>query len=287
MPLKKFKKTILILTVFILSLCLLIFLFYRTSGSSQELEIIFFDVGQGDSIFIQTPTNQQILIDGGPDTSVVSKIGEQLEFYDHHLDLVVLTHPHTDHIMGLIEVLKRYEVDYVMYNDLEVDYDYYQEWESIIDEKNIQILDPVGYSQMSFGEVNFKVIYPFEKIDFEPDDLNDTSIVLRLEYQDFTALFTGDATTEVEEEIIQHGDDIKIDVLKVGHHGSKYSSSFDWLETVDPKYAVIQSGEGNKFNHPHKLTINKLTGLGIEILRNDELGDIIMQISNGEILIKK
>jgi len=284
MPPKKFRKIIIVLVVFILALGLLIFLFYRTDGK-QGLEIIFFDVGQGDSIFIQTPTNQQILIDGGPDTSVVSKIGEQLDFYDHHLDLVVLTHPHADHIMGLIEVLKRYEVDYVMYNDLDVDYDYYQEWESIIDEKGIQILDPVEHSQVDFGEVNFEVIYPFEEIGSEPDDLNDTSIVLRLEYQDFTSLFIGDATTEVEEEIVKHGDEIKSDVLKIGHHGSKYSSSFDWLEIVDPHYAVIQSGEDNKYNHPHKLTINKLTGMGMEILRNDEIGDIRMIYDNGKLLI--
>ncbi|MDP2684652.1 MAG: MBL fold metallo-hydrolase [bacterium] len=281
---KKFRKTIIVYVIFIMALGLLIFLFNRTE-SNQELEITFFDVGQGDSIFIQTPSHQQILIDGGPDTSVVSKIGERLEFYDHHLDLVVLTHPHADHIMGLIEVLKRYEVDYVMYNDLDVDYDYYQEWEKIILENGITVLNPVEHSQIDFGEVGFKVIYPFENLESDLEDINDSSIVLKMEYQDFSTLFTGDATVEVEEEIIQHGDNIQSNILKVGHHGSKYSSSFDWLEKVNAEYAIIQVGEYNKFNHPHKITIYKLTGLGMEILRNDEMGDITINYKNGNIII--
>ncbi len=282
----KHKKIIFFLFIGLLAISFLIILIQ--SGKNQEqLEIIFFDVGQGDSIFINTPSNQQILIDGGPDTSVVSRIGEQLDFYDHHLDLVVLTHPHADHIMGLIEVLKRYEVDYVMYYDLDIDYDYYQEWEEVIAEKNITVLDPIEFSNLSFGQVNFQVIYPFEYLDPKIEDLNASSIVLQMEYQDITALLTGDATVEVEKEILNKGANIQSDILKVGHHGSKYSSSFEFLEKVDPQYAIIQSGEGNKFGHPYKITLNKLSGAGIEILRNDELGDIRFVCENGELEIKK
>ena len=282
---KQFRKFILVSALGLLVTGALVFYINRLSAD-PDLEIIFFDVGQGDSIFINTPSDQQILIDGGPDTRVVSKVGEQLSFFDHHLDLVVLTHAHADHIIGLVEILKRYDVDYVMYNDMDLNLDYYLEWEQVISDQGIKVLEPVDFQEMIFGEVKFDIIYPFYKLEGDIDDLNNTSIVMRMRYHDFSALLTGDATAEVEEKILQRDLDVSSDILKVGHHGSKYSSSANFLEAVDPTWAIIQCGQDNKFGHPHEITLRKLHGQGVEILRNDELGDFEFIYDNGELIIK-
>ncbi len=263
------------------------FLLFSVYFNEQDsrLKVYFFDIGQGDSIFIRTPSHQNILIDGGPDSSVLSKLGRALPFYDHTIDLMILTHAHSDHVAGLVEVVKRYKVEKVLYTEVASSSADFREWRDLISQKGIAMVKPAAGQVYKFGEADLEILYPFEDISQkEFKDLNDTSIVTRLEYQDTSFLFTGDAPETVERQLLrQKPAELKSDVLKVGHHGSKYSSSMEFLKAVCPQYAVIQVGQDNKFGHPHKITLNKLNGLGVQILRNDKEGDVEM-ISDGRTL---
>lgn len=271
------KKRIIIFsiagTIFIIGLVLVIML-QRT----EYVRVTFFDIGQGDSILVQTPTQQTILIDGGPDRSILGKLGRALPFYVRSLDMIVLTHPHADHINGLNEVLRRYDVQYIVYTDVAYDAPEYDEWQRLVAESNSTVVIAEAGQQFSFGDVTLDVLYPVADISGETfDDVNDSSVVTRLEYQDTSFLFTGDASVSVEEELLADtAITLDSDYLKVGHHGSRYSSSVDFLAAVSPDYAIIQSGVGNSFGHPHEITLRKLKAVGSHVLRTDEMGDIVI-----------
>ncbi|XOU93956.1 MAG: ComEC/Rec2 family competence protein [Candidatus Kerfeldbacteria bacterium] len=283
---KSSNKKILIILGNLLIVCLILLFIVRQTESQDLLEVIFFDVGQGDSILIKTPSHHTILIDGGPGTSVVSKLGNHLPFYQQKIDLIILTHAHEDHLAGLIGVVNKYEVGQVIYSDVKYSSSSYKEWQSIMEIKDMIVTEPIFGQEYKFGEVALEILYPFDKYEETPEDINDTSVVSKLIYQDTSFLFTGDASIDVEEKLLENNIDINSNVLKVAHHGSKYSSSFDFLEAVDPDYAVIQSGEGNSFGHPHKLTLNKLNGYNIEIFRNDEIGDVIITSDGEEVWVE-
>lgn len=283
---KSSNKKIFIIAGGLLIVCVILLLIVRQTESQGLLEVIYFDVGQGDSILIKTPSHHTILIDGGPGTSVVSKLGNYLPFYQQKIDLIILTHAHEDHLAGLIGVVNKYEVGQVIYSDVEYSSSSYKEWQSIMEIKEMVVTEPVVGQEYKFGDVVLKILHPFEKYNETPEDINDTSVVSRLTYQDTSFLFTGDASIDVEDELLENNINVSSNVLKVAHHGSKYSSSFDFLEAVSPSYAVIQSGAGNSFGHPHKLILNKLNGYNIEILRNDEMGDIVLTSNGLDINIK-
>ena len=273
----KYKKLLIILSGLLLICFILITVAWWQGEESGIVTITYLDVGQGDSILIQTPSDNTILIDGGPDSSVLSKIGRQLPFYDHTIDFVILTHAHSDHVAGLVDVLKRYEVQSVLFSAVEHSSPDYLEWKTLLSEQGIQSVFPIVGQEFQFGEVRLEVLYPFEDLSGNPPkDLNETSIVTRLEYQDTSFLFTGDAPVEVEEQLLHAYQDSTLDsdVLKVGHHGSKYSSSLEFLRAVDADAAIIQVGEGNSFDHPHRLILKRFQGLGIPVLRNDLSGTI-------------
>ncbi|MFH1537291.1 MAG: MBL fold metallo-hydrolase [Patescibacteria group bacterium] len=252
----------------------------------HDLEIYYFDVGQGDAVLIRTPENQDILIDSGPDDKIVYHLGNTLPFWDRDIELLILTHPHEDHVAGIPDVLKRYEVDKILYMDVEYENANFEEMKNMIEEKGIEYGETFWGDKFYFDSgIILETLFPFansELNDFE--DLNDTSIVSRLIYQDNEFLFTGDSGQMIEEQILYNGIDASADVLKVGHHGSKYSSSMPFLKWVDPEYAIIQSGVGNQFKHPHFVTLWNLDKLSIDIFRNDEQGTIKVE-SNGENVI--
>lgn len=286
---KKFKLVTLLLFV-------LLFLFsgylWLKSSQNKNLEVIFFDVGQGDSILIRTLAKNNILIDGGEDSTVLYKLGKYLPFYDKTIDLMILTHPHSDHVGGLVGVLKRYNVKNILSAGVVHTSPDYLEWLKIIKEKKINFIKVDGYKKIKFpthagnpNEATLEILYPQKDISQNSfKDLNSSSVVSKLTFGKNNFLFMGDLPIEGEEELIANGADLRADVLKVGHHGSKYSSSLNFLETVSPKYAVIQVGKNNKFGHPGRRTILNLEKKDIKTLRNDELGDIIFK-SDGEDLI--
>lgn len=253
----------------------------------QNLEVIFFDVGQGDSILIRTPSHQNILIDGGPDTSVLNRLGRALPFFDRTIDLMVLTHAHSDHLVGEVEVLRRYKTKLVLTSGVPSQGEDYLAWVKVIKEKNIPVLNASANSIFKFGTVNLEVMYPFENISQQNfKDLNETSIVMKLGYQNSTFVFTGDAPEIVENELVaKYGNLLASNVLKVGHHGSRYSSSEGFLQAVNPELAVISVGQ-NTFGHPHLSTIQHLNKFNLEILRTDRLGNVVL-VSDGHSIIKK
>lgn len=273
---KKQLRIIIITTILVLLLIVLVI----RSNYDRELKVNFLNVGQGDAILIRTPSHQDILIDGGPGNKAVEEIGHLLPFYDRDIELMILTHAHSDHVSGLIEVLKRYQVEQILYSGkvLHESGDYLA-WFNLIKEKSIPLRPAVCCERIFLGDqLVLEVVYPFEDFSGKRlEELNDSSLVIRLVYKGQEFLFMGDAPIKVEDELIHKGVNLESDVLKVGHHGSKYSSGPEFLELVDPQYAVIQSGAGNKFGHPHFKTINNLARLGVNILRNDECGTIFFE----------
>ena len=251
------------------------------------LEVNFFDVGQGDAIFIETPQGRQILIDGGPDSTILEKLGQEMPFYDRTIDLVILSHPEEDHLSGLIGVLKRYKVENILWTGVLHTAPEYDEWKRLIETEGtkIQIAKAGQKIFWSKNPENFiEILYPFENLagqDFK--DVNDTSLVSRLVFGGKSFLFPGDIFEKAEGEILNRGATIDSDVLKVAHHGSKTSSSPQFLAEVSPEIAVISLSKDNKYGHPHQETLEKLKNYGIRILRTDQDGDIKI-ISDGKAL---
>jgi competence protein ComEC len=272
-----------------LSIAFLVFLslwaifYWQSQKEKGKMVVNYFDVGQGDSIFIKTPNNQKILIDGGPDNTVLAKLGKSLPFYDKKIDLVILTHPHADHLVGLIEVLKRYKVKKILSTGVLHTTPEYTAWLEEIKRQKILLEIAVAGQVFNFGsETKLEILYPFESLGGQSvDDLNDTSIVSKLTFKNNTFLFMGDAETEVEEKLIASGADLRADILKIGHHGSKNATTEEFLNKVNPKSAVISVGASNKFGHPSGLVINRLKRKEINISRTDIEGDIRL-LSDGK-----
>jgi len=242
----------------------------------QLLEVVFFNVGQGDAIFIETSEKHQILIDGGPGSIILEKLAKELPFYDRSLDLVILTHPEKDHLAGLIEVLKSYKINKILWTGIVRDTFEWQKWEDLIKKEGAQIKIAKAGQRMILKETDtpifFDILYPFESLEGQEfKDSNETSIVGRLVLGTDSFLFTGDIGESTERKLIDKN--INSDVLKIAHHGSKYSSSGEFLEKVSPEIAAIQVGK-NSYGHPHPEVLAKLKQFGIQVLRTDKDGDI-------------
>ncbi len=255
--------------------------------SSQSLKVVFFDIGQGDAIFIETPKRTQILIDGGPSKKIVEKLGQELPFFDRTIDFIIATHPDSDHISGLVEVLKSYRVDLVGGTGIKGSTAEFQEFSNEIEEnKSGKVVLRKGQKIFIGKNLYFEVLAPLE--DFEgktAKDYNTSSLVLKMAYGKSTFLFTGDAPISIEKKLAEEGSDISSQVLKIGHHGSKTSTSDLFLEKVSPEIAVIQVGKDNRYGHPSPEVLERLAKYGIKVMRTDQVGDIKL-FSNGFSLIQ-
>lgn len=247
----------------------------------QFLEVSFFDVGQGDAAFIETPENHQILIDGGPDSTILEKLSNEVPFWDNSLDLIILTHPEKDHLYGLLEVLKRYKVENILWTGVLRNTAEFKEWERLIEKEGAKIKIAQSGQKISAGEAVFEILFPLEKLEGkEFKDSNDTSIISRLVFGENSFLFTGDVYQSMEKEILEKGINVDSDILKVSHHGSKTSSDPEFIEKVSPDIAVISVSKENSYGHPHEATLETFKKYGIDILRTDQSSDIKI-ISNG------
>jgi competence protein ComEC len=268
-----------------LLLCLIVH--YSLTLPDGRLHVYFLDVGQGDASLIRTPSNKFILVDGGPDDSILQRLGETMPFYARTFDLVILTHPHPDHVNGLVEVLKRYDVRRVLITGLSYDYSGYTEFLEMLRSKKIPVDFANSDSDYFFGEVTLDTIYPFESLQGQRmENANNSSIVFRLIYGESGFYFSGDAEVQEEEIIVGSKQEIESDVLKVGHHGSRTASSESIITLIRPQYAVISAGINNKFKHPHPETINILQKEKARILRTDLSGTVEF-ISDGKNLLTK
>ena len=228
----------------------------------DNLEVSFLDVGQGDAIYIQTPTGQQILIDGGPNPEKLClELGEQLPFWDKSLDLVVLTHPESDHLGGLLEVLRRYEIGQVLIPNLDNQSSVYEEWVRLLDEKEIECTIALEGQHIDLGTgITLEVLHPQEElIGDDTADLNENSVVLWLMWNEVSFLLTGDIEYTAEHELLYQGLVPKSTVLKLAHHGSNSSTTAPFFAAVDPEIAVISVGEQNSFGHPAEEVLERLS----------------------------
>lgn len=239
------------------------------------LTVDVLDVGQGDAVLITTSDGNRILVDGGPDFSVLTELGEVLPPGVRRIDLLVLTHPHADHVAGLIPVLERYKVGAVLlsapaYETME--YAYFME---LVRGEGVPIYIAEASSDFRLGTAYLDVLYPFEPLLGETmENVNNASVVLKVSEGESSILLMGDAEQEVEAELLKAGVNLTADVLKAGHHGSKSSSTFAFLEAVDADWMLISCGEVNSYGHPHQVTLESAQNLGMEVLRTDLDGRI-------------
>ena len=281
MILERFKKLIPFFFGILFLANLLAWITVYELNQPQLLEVSFFDVGQGDSIFIETPSGCQVLIDGGPGSAVLEKLGAEMPFWDRTIDLIILTHPEHDHISGLIEVLKGYKVKNVLWTGIIRETAEYREWKECLEDERAQIIIAEAGQEVKDGEVYLYILHPFESLEGQATkSVNNTSIIIRLVFGQNSFLFTGDAFKSVERKIVERGLAINSNVLKVGHHGSKTSSAKEFIESVFPEVAVIQAGKNNPYGHPHQETLEVLEEYDITVLRTDIDGDIKI-MSNG------
>lgn len=241
--------------------------------SENTAEFHFIDVGQGDCILVQD-ADVKILIDAGT-TESGSTICAYLENLGiDYLDCFIGTHPHEDHLGGAAAILSEIQVGKVYLNGETSNSYFFERLVDILIDKNITPSIPEFYSPYEFGKFNVEFISP--TVNFE--DTNNNSLVTMISYGDIKALFTGDSERPVEAELIYNkSKNLKADILKVGHHGSRNGTSNEFLKAVNPSVAVIQCGKDNSYGHPHKEAIDRLENANIEILRTDEVGSIILR----------
>lgn len=256
-------------------------LWFWLGSSVQDLRVVVLDVGQGDAILIRTPGNNDILIDGGPDGRVVERLSANLPGWDKTLELVVLTHPDLDHVGGLPEVAQSYTIERVLETEVRSPGVADTAWERELAQQHAQRLLARAGTALALDRVKLEVLWPQSEKDLETKQRNDTSVVVRLTYGETSWLLTSDISSAVEERLVQSGTLTDVDVLKVPHHGSISSSSQEFLEAVKPEVAVISVGKRNKFGHPHPVVVRRLKQRGANVLRTDEIGDVVCQ-SNGQ-----
>lgn len=257
--------------------------FWLTFRPDHNLEVDFLDVGQGDSILIKTPYGQNILIDGGPSDKVVNELGRKMSWWDKQIDLMILTHPHDDHVSGLIEVIKRYKVKKIVYTGVVHSSPNYLTWLELVRSEKIPVVIIDRPQKIEFGlDCWLDIVYPKESLLGKSiDNLNNSSIIARLTFRHSNFLFAGDAEEDVEDELFLDGIDLSADVFKASHHGSDTSNSQEFLDSINPDIVVVQVGEDNKFGHPSLRVVKRLERLGAQIFRTD-LDGAVELISNGE-----
>ncbi|MFC1727448.1 ComEC/Rec2 family competence protein [Patescibacteria group bacterium] len=247
---------------------------------TSSLHLIICDVGQGDSALI-TYQNTQILIDGGPNSQVLDCLGEHLPFWDREIEMVINSHPDSDHLSGLIDVIERYRVRYFILNSVGKDSEVFREFQQLVEAEGARVYFPQKGDRLKVGLAELAILWPLSQqkvlgATTLEREINETSIVFQLTYGQFDALFPGDISSEIESQL----DLTDIEVLKVPHHGSKYSTSQEFLEKIDPELAVISVGK-NSFGHPTEEVLKRLSDQVDKILRTDQEGEIEI-VTDGE-----
>lgn len=242
---------------------------------TTDLKVYFFDVGQADSILI-TNNGHNMLIDAGNNEDgpkLVKYIKEDLGITE--FDYLIGTHPHEDHIGGLDDIINNFDIKKIYLPDITTTTKTFEDVLDAISSKELTITIPKIGETFKLGEADFTVLYTGTN----SSDLNSTSIITKMIFGKYSYLFTGDTTSDIEKTILDQN--IDIDVLKVAHHGSKYSSSLEFLEKTTPSYAIISVGKNNSYDHPSSETINNLKKYTNNIYLTSELGTILLT-SNGQ-----
>lgn len=228
---------------------------------------IFLDVGQGDAILLKSPSGKRVLIDTGPDASVLSGLGRTLPFFDRHIDLVIITHPDSDHLGGLPEVLRRYDVASVLLTPSALAETSAAATRALLVEEKSRIIFPDPERDIDLGDgLSLDILWPPKALALrESKDPNELSVVLRAHTAERSVLCMGDLPVDQEEQLLMQGNSLASDVLKIGHHGSDTSSSDIFLREVHPSLAVISVGKGNRFGHPKQVILERLAAWKIPV----------------------
>lgn len=288
MPAFSYKE---ILGIFVGTTCFLalsVILFF-SYNDTQTLTVAFLDVGQGDSIYIEAPNGNQVLIDGGPDRSVLAQLGKQMRFYDRSLDLVIGTHPDKDHIGGLLNIVQDYQVLGYMSPGIIADTGLAEALEKLITEKDVQHIFAERGMRIFLDKrtgVFMDVLYPDHDVS-QISDKNEGSIITRLVYGETSFVFTGDAGVSVERDLVREVSDVlDSDILKLGHHGSRTSTSKEFLQATTPEIAIISAGNDNRYGHPHEQVLANLREFSIPYLGTYEEGMIVFESDGKNIFVK-
>lgn len=276
--LRKYSKSLILAAFFGAAVLVWYAVFYE---SRSGLEVDFLDVGQGDAIFIQASNGNQVLLDGGPNKAVLAQLAKVMPFYDRSVDLLILSHPHADHVSGLVEVLKRYGVAAAVESCASHQSPEFQEWKNIIADKKIYHLCARRGMRINLDKnLYLDILLPAGVAGFS--DPHAGMLVAKLTYGKTSYLLMGDAEKPLENYLVSlDGEKLKTNVLKIGHHGSSKSTSENLLGFGAPDYAVISAGKNNPYGHPHKETLELLKKFAIEFFRTDESG-MIRTKSDGE-----
>lgn len=273
----------------------------------SKLKVVACDVGEGDA-FLISYKNYQVLIDGGPDRRVLNCLDKYISFWDRKIELVILSHPQEDHYGGLIEVLKHYDVQVFLTTGLDSSSQDFQLLKSQVTGNPIEVVDAIEGTSLRVGLIYLDILHPSRefldeeavKINGVDDkslgiytsdkDPNEFSVEAILRYKDFKALFVGDASPELSDnlakKLTQRGIE-RFNYIKVPHHGSRKGLTEALLEVVNPKIAVISVGKQNSYGHPNKETLDLLSKYNVETLRTDELGDVEVDTDGQDIWVVK
>jgi competence protein ComEC len=265
-----------------------------------KLHLTACDVGQGDATILEQGFNQ-VLVDGGPSNGkVLSCLSAQVPFWDRKLELVVVTHPQADHLGGLVEVLRRYQVGTLLVPNTSVDSDVFRSFFQEVRRLGIRVVTAEAGQKMELGKLQLKVLWPAPEPglplvwggegqelpvlgmkDEGENAVNEASVVVRASYDQFDVLLTGDIEAGIEAKLLSSGGLGGIEVLKVAHHGSKTSSTKAFLAELRPQVAIIEVGKGNRYGHPHQDVLDRLQSIGVLIERTDLLGEVEI-VSDGQ-----
>jgi competence protein ComEC len=251
------------------------------SDKGKYLTVAFLDVGQGDSIFIETPDGKQMLIDGGPDNSVLRELSKLMSFFDRNIDVVLATHSDKDHIGGLVDVLKRYEVETLIQTENENDTAVAEAFTERGSIEKAEIVMARAGQQFELGaSTTVSILSPANNP--ESWESNSASIIVQVQYGEIGFMLTGDAGVNIEEYLAySYGDLLESEVLKLGHHGSRTSTSELFLDKVQPQFAVVSAGADNRYGHPHKEVVDEVVSRNIKILSTAAVGNVVFQ-TDGE-----
>ena len=283
------RKTLGWLTVVLLLVINGVVLVSSLQSKTPTLRISFLDVGQGDAILIQGPTGIQVLVDGGPDRSVVRELPKVMGPLDRSINLIVGTHTDKDHISGLADVLQYYQVGAYLAPDITAQTNVYDRLVAAVEaEPGIETFFAHAGMRVDLGGGAYAdVLYPDRDVS-QLKDSNNASIVLHVVYGDTSFMLTGDLPSTLEDMLVRSlpASALKSTVLKAGHHGSKYSTDALWLRAVQPEIVVISAGKGNTYGHPSSETLKRVNETNAEVVSTIESGTITL-VSDGKRVVQK
>ena len=258
------------------ALILSIFFVYLSLSQARPgpLKVFFLDIGQGDSIFVETPTHKRFVLDGGPNGRVLTELGKVLPFGAKSIDVMIESHPDADHISGLIPVARKYHIGLFMEPGVESPNKVDDTLKAEVKGKNIPDILARRGMVIDFGDgAKLRILFPNQ--DVTNWETNDASIVAKLTYGSKSFLLTGDSTKKAEGILLSLDKSIlDSDVLKAGHHGSHTSTSLAYAEAVSPTYAVISAGKNNRYGHPHQETLDTLQKVGAQIIATEDVANL-------------